>query len=60
MAEIAVNADHNFGGVGKIKGLAAASASGEAVRYEQLDAYQLESEKGQPNGYAGLDGSGPA
>lgn len=58
MADIPVNADLSFGGVGKIKGLAAASANGEAVRFEQLAGYQLTSEKGVANGYAGLDGTG--
>lgn len=58
MADIPVNADLSFAGVGKIKGLAAASANGEAVRFEQLSAYQLTSEKGVANGYAGLDSGG--
>ena len=58
MADIPVNADLSFAGVGKIIGLAAASANGEAVRFEQLSAYQLTSEKGVANGYAGLDSGG--
>ena len=58
MAQITVNADHNFGGVHKVKGLALAEASGEAVAFQQLSDYQLTTEKGVAGGYAslGLDG----